>query len=148
MGTRAAIDAQLLKKPIRWFSVPQLFRYERQQKGRLREHFQLNVDIVGEQDVSADAELLAVAVECMRAFGLGPADVRARVSDRRLLMAILRALELRVAAYPFKHGAIYDLPNGVMLADSYHCSRYNTNTGRLTTEMFESVFAAVRARLA
>ncbi len=84
--------ANTLRKPIRWFSIPQLFRYERQQKGRLREHFQLNVDIVGETDVSADAELLAVALECMRAFGLGPADVRARVSDRRLLLAVLRAI--------------------------------------------------------
>lgn len=86
--------ANALRKPIRWFSIPQLFRYERQQKGRLREHFQLNVDIVGEQDVTADAELLAVAVECMRGFGLGPGDVRARVSDRRLLLAILEALQV------------------------------------------------------
>src|SRR5919204_4518614 len=86
--------ANALRKPIRWFSIPQLFRYERQQKGRLREHFQLNVDIVGEADVTADAELLAVAVECMRAFGLGPEDVRARVSDRRLLLAILKALKV------------------------------------------------------
>ena len=84
--------ANALPKPIRWFSIPQLFRYERQQKGRLREHFQLNVDIVGEPDVTADAELLAVAVECMRGFGLGPDDVKARVSDRRLLIAILKAL--------------------------------------------------------
>src|SRR5437868_99721 len=81
--------ANALRKPIRWFSIPQLFRYERQQKGRLREHFQLNVDIVGEPDVSADAELVAVAVECMRAFGLGAGDVQARVSDRRLLNAYL-----------------------------------------------------------
>lgn len=84
--------ANAMRKPIRWFSIPQLFRYERQQKGRLREHFQLNVDIVGEQDVSADAELIAVAVECMRVFGLGPQDVRARVSDRRLLHGILARL--------------------------------------------------------
>src|SRR5919204_4839352 len=84
--------ANALRKPIRWFSIPQLFRYERQQKGRLREHFQLNVDIVGEADVTADAELLAVAIECMRSFGLGPQDVRARVSDRRLLVSILRSL--------------------------------------------------------
>src|SRR5687767_9107814 len=84
--------ANAMRKPIRWFSIPQLFRYERQQKGRLREHFQLNVDIVGEPDVSADAELLAVGVECMRAFGLGPDDVRCRVSDRRLLLAILQSL--------------------------------------------------------
>src|SRR5688572_6094659 len=84
--------ANALRKPIRWFSIPQLFRYERQQKGRLREHFQLNVDIVGEPDVSADAELLAVAIECMRAFGLTSEDVVARVSDKRLLAALLTVL--------------------------------------------------------
>ena len=90
--------ANAMRKPIRWFSVPQLFRYERQQKGRLREHFQLNVDIVGEPDVCADAELIAVAVECMRVFGLGPEDVRARVSDRRLLHGILAGLGVGDAA--------------------------------------------------
>ena len=89
-----AARANALRRPVRWFSVPQLFRYERQQKGRLREHFQLNVDIFGEPDVSADAELLAVAVEIMRALGLGPDAVRARVSDRRLLNAVLGALGL------------------------------------------------------
>ena len=84
--------ANALRKPIRWFSIPQLFRYERQQKGRLREHFQLNVDIVGEADAVADAELLAVAVESMRAFGLTAGDVVARVSDKRLLAALLTVL--------------------------------------------------------
>ncbi|MGQ0765427.1 MAG: ATP phosphoribosyltransferase regulatory subunit [Gemmatimonadota bacterium] len=83
--------ANSLRKPVRWFSIPQLFRYERQQKGRLREHFQLNVDIFGEADVAADAELVAVACEVMRACGLGPGDVAARVSDRRLLAALLGA---------------------------------------------------------
>ena len=86
-----AARANALRRPVRWFSVPQLFRYERQQKGRLREHFQLNVDIFGEPDVSADAELIAVAIEIMRTLGLGPAAVRARVSDRRLLNALLQA---------------------------------------------------------
>ena len=86
-----ASRANALRKPVRWFSVPQLFRYERQQKGRLREHFQLNVDIFGESDVSADAELVAVAIEIMRVLGLGPDVVRARVSDRRLLNALLAA---------------------------------------------------------
>src|SRR5918997_3731377 len=84
-----AARANALRKPVRWFSMPQLFRYERQQKGRLREHYQLNVDIVGEADVTADAELVAVAIEMMRAFGLTPDAVRARVSDRKLLTAIL-----------------------------------------------------------
>lgn len=87
-----AAKASALRKPVRWFSVPQLFRYERQQRGRLREHFQLNVDIMGETDVTADAELLAVAIEIMRGCGLTSDDVRARVSDRRLLRSILNEL--------------------------------------------------------
>src|SRR5512138_1680338 len=82
LARMVAARANGLKKPIRWFSVPQLFRYERQQRGRLREHFQLNMDIIGEAGPLADAELMAAAVDIMRAFGLGPKDVRLRVSDR------------------------------------------------------------------
>jgi len=78
-----------LRKPVRWFAVPQLFRYERQQRGRLREHFQLNLDIVGEAGVGADAELMAAAIDTLRAFGLTSDDFVARVSDRRLLRALL-----------------------------------------------------------
>ena len=89
LARMVAAKANAMRKPIRWFSVPQLFRYERQQKGRLREHFQLNVDIIGEASVAADAELLAVAIDVMRAVGLTSQDVRARVSDRRLLTAAL-----------------------------------------------------------
>src|SRR5437016_12956796 len=94
LARMVAAKANALRKPVRWFSVPQLFRYERQQRGRLKEHFQLNVDIIGEPDVSADAEPLAVAIEIMREVGLSPDDVRARVSDRRLLGA--RSEERRV----------------------------------------------------
>ena len=84
-----AARANALRKPVRWFSVPQLFRYERQQKGRLREHFQLNADIVGEANVTADAELVCLALDIMREFGLSADDVNARCSDRRLLQALL-----------------------------------------------------------
>src|SRR5437870_2250176 len=82
--------AQALKKPIRWFAIPQLFRYERQQRGRLREHFQLNMDIIGEAGPAADAELIAAAIDIMRAFGLGAEHVRLRLSDRRVLTALLQ----------------------------------------------------------
>jgi uracil-DNA glycosylase len=61
--------------------------------------------------------------------------------------SVLTALGLRRAAYPFGHGALYELPDGPALIASYHCSRYNTNTGRLTPEMFEAVFATIRGRL-
>src|SRR5690554_1584306 len=81
--------ARALRKPIRWYSIPQLFRYERTQRGRLREHFQWNVDLVGEEDVGADVEVLAVALDSLRLLGLTAEDVVARVNDRRLLERLL-----------------------------------------------------------
>src|ERR1035437_4512565 len=95
-----AARANSLRKPVRWFSIPQLFRYERQQKGRLKEHFQLNVDIVSEASELADAELLAVAIDVMRELGLTHEDVRARVSDRRLLNAMLSEIGITEAQRP------------------------------------------------
>ena len=62
--------------------------------------------------------------------------------------AVLTALGLRKSALPFRHGAQHALPGGLVLADSYHCSRYNTNTGRLTTAMFEAVVEALRPLVA
>ncbi|HEY4416535.1 MAG TPA: histidine--tRNA ligase [Verrucomicrobiae bacterium] len=70
------------KKPIKWFAIPQLFRYERQQKGRLREHFQLNADLIGETDPAADAELIALLIDTLRAFGLTAEDFVIRLSSR------------------------------------------------------------------
>lgn len=89
LARMAGERAQGLKKPIRWFSLPQLFRYERQQRGRLREHFQLNVDIIGETAPAADAEVIAVAIDIVRALGFGPDAVRVRLSDRRVLAEAL-----------------------------------------------------------
>lgn len=106
LARMVAARANALRKPIRWFSVPQLFRYERQQKGRLREHFQLNVDIIGELSVAADAELLAVAIDVMRAVGLTSHDVRARVSDRRLLTAVLAEAGVEQGEMPAVYAAI------------------------------------------
>ena len=106
LARMVSAKAESMRKPIRWFSVPQLFRYERQQKGRLREHFQLNVDIVGEASVAADAELLAVAIDVMRALGLTPQDVRARVSDRRLLTALLSHVGVKKSELPAVFAAV------------------------------------------
>jgi histidyl-tRNA synthetase len=106
LARMVAARANALRKPVRWFSMPQLFRYERQQRGRLREHFQLNVDIIGEADVTADAELLAVAIDIMREFGLTHEDVRARVSDRRLLRALLRGLGVTEQQEPAVFGVV------------------------------------------
>src|SRR5882724_1257526 len=70
------------KKPLKWFSIGQFFRYEKQQRGRLREHFQLNCDIIGESDLAADIELVALCIDVLRAFELTEKDFVVRISDR------------------------------------------------------------------
>src|SRR6476646_9526632 len=97
LARMVAARAGELRKPIRWFSIPQLLRYARQQRGRLREHFQLNCDLIGEAGPLADAELIALAIDVMRAFGLTSSHVRLRLSDRRVLTAILTAKGVKPA---------------------------------------------------
>ena len=70
------------RKPIKWFSIPRLFRYERPQRGRHREHFQWNCDIVGEKTAAAEAELIATLCLGLSLLGLGPKDVVVKISDR------------------------------------------------------------------
>jgi histidyl-tRNA synthetase len=70
------------KKPIKWFAIPQLFRYERQQRGRLREHFQFNADLFGETDPAADAEIIALLIDTLRACRLTADDFVIRLSSR------------------------------------------------------------------
>ena len=70
------------KKPLKWFCAPQFFRYEKPQRGRGREFYQVNADIIGEPSFAADAELIAVLIDTLRAFGFGREDFFMRVSDR------------------------------------------------------------------
>jgi len=70
------------KKPFKWFSIGQFFRYEKQQRGRLREHFQLNCDIIGVTDLAADIELVALSIDILRTFGFTEKDFVVRISDR------------------------------------------------------------------
>ncbi len=82
LARMVAAHERSYKKPIKWFAIPQLFRYERQQKGRLREHFQLNADIIGEPEPGADAELIALLIDSLRSLGLTADDFMIRLSSR------------------------------------------------------------------
>ena len=73
-----------LPRPVRWFSFPNLWRYERPQRGRLREHWQLNVDVLGGDPLLADAELLSLSFDLVKAFG-GEKHVQIKVNNRRLM---------------------------------------------------------------
>jgi histidyl-tRNA synthetase len=94
-----------LKRPVRWYSIPRLFRYERMQKGRLREFFQLNMDILGVKDVSADAELIAAVIDMMRDLGFTDEDFTVHISSRTLL----EELFIHAGITPENLGALYNL---------------------------------------
>ena len=83
LARMAAAHERAYKKPFKWFAIPQLFRYEKQQRGRLREHFQFNADVIGEPDAAADAELIALVIDTLRSFGLTAEDFWVRLSSRR-----------------------------------------------------------------
>jgi histidyl-tRNA synthetase len=75
--------------PLKWFSIPQCFRYERMTRGRKREHFQWNLDVVGQPAAVAEVEVISALITALQAMGLGPEHVRLHVNDRRLLGAVL-----------------------------------------------------------
>lgn len=78
-----------LSFPVRWFSIPNLFRYERPQKGRLREHFQLNVDMFGDSSKQAEIEMIEIASAIMKNFKIKESDFEIRISSRKLINAIM-----------------------------------------------------------
>lgn len=78
--------------PIRWYSIPNVFRYEQPQKGRLREHWQLNVDIFGIKSLQAEVEIISIAVEIMRDFGLKDTDFEIHLNSRKIMDYLFRDL--------------------------------------------------------
>lgn len=78
-----------LPRPIKWFSIPRLCRAERPQKGRLREFFQWNIDIIGVEDVLADAEIIFCMLDFLQAVGLTSQDIMVKISSRKLLSELL-----------------------------------------------------------
>lgn len=95
----AAHDREF-KKPLKWFSIPHCFRYEKQQRGRLREHYQFNADIIGEASLDADVEMIALCVDLLRGFGFGEKDVFVRISDREFWIDFLRERNVAEERWP------------------------------------------------
>ena len=95
-----AARAREIPFPARWYTIANVFRYERPQRGRLREHWQLNADIVGIAGVEADAEIIAIAHGIMRSLGADEQNFEIRVSDRRILDAIYNSLNIAEDKHP------------------------------------------------
>jgi len=94
LARMVSVKINSLPRPIKWFSVPRLCRAENPQKGRLREFFQWNIDVIGEDSELADAECVFAAVDAMRELGLTRDDVVVRYSSRALLSGVLKTLGL------------------------------------------------------
>jgi len=92
LARMVAARANTLPRPIKWFSIPRMCRAEKPQRGRLREFFQWNADILGSDDVLADAEVIAVVVEFFRRLGAGPGEVSVLVNSRPIIAAVLAHL--------------------------------------------------------
>jgi histidyl-tRNA synthetase len=98
--------ANALKRPIKWFSIAEFYRYERMQKGRGRCFFQLNADLFGEPGPEAEIELIALLIQCLRAFGLTAQDFCVRLSDRTVWLQFLGGLGLEEAQIRAMLGAV------------------------------------------
>jgi histidyl-tRNA synthetase len=101
-----AAKGNALPKPIKWFTIAQCFRYERMARGRKREHYQWNLDIVGVPEVTAEAELIAAALSSLECVGLTKADIVVRISHRGLLGSVLKGLGVPADAWPEVFGVI------------------------------------------
>lgn len=88
-----------LKRPVKWFSIGEQFRYERPQKGRLRSFYQYNVDVLGDAQVSVDAEVITLLVQSIAVFGLNDNDFRVRLSDRNLWLLLMEAQQIESAQH-------------------------------------------------
>lgn len=95
LARMVAAKRRELALPLRWFSIPNVFRYERPQRGRLREHYQVNVDLLGVKDAKADGEIIVIAHALLAAFGAKNGDFVIRVSSRALLDAACEAAGLK-----------------------------------------------------
>jgi histidyl-tRNA synthetase len=144
--------ASAMRKPIRWFSMPQLFRYEKQQRGRLREHFQLNCDLVGEAGPLADAEVIALAIDVCRELGLTASDFKVRLADRRLMLRLLAASEVQGDLVPRAFTAIDKLERaGIattkahLLASGFSASQVDAVLAVAAIRGREALGAAVQA---
>jgi histidyl-tRNA synthetase len=129
--------ANALKRPIKWFSIAEFYRYERMQKGRGRCFFQFNADIFGEPGPEAEIELIALLVQCLRSFGLTAEDFYVRLSDRNLWFYYLEDLGLDDARVRAVLGAVdkYEKAGDAAFKD------YEEAFGPLSAELREKIHA-------
>ncbi len=144
-----------LPRPIKWFSVPRLCRAERPQKGRLREFFQWNIDIIGVDDIRADADVIFTTVDYLRDIGLTANDIVVKISSRRMLAAVLKEIGVPQGSLDSLY-AVLDKMNKLpdetfekmldeLLRDSEMVSKVRTFMGLENIQQIEGMFGRQEA---
>lgn len=135
-----AARANALPRPIKWFSIPRMCRAEKPQKGRLREFFQWNVDVLGVEEMIADAEVIAVAAALLRKIGLTPGDAVIKISSRPLAAKLLESLGIA----PEKQGGAFDLIDRISkLPPEVFDKSWNERFGEIATaDRLRATFAS------
>ncbi|MDD5675120.1 MAG: histidine--tRNA ligase [Chitinivibrionales bacterium] len=148
LARMVAQKGSALKRPVRWFAIPRLFRYEKMQRGRLREFFQLNMDILGIADVLADAELLAAVTATMLDLGLTAQDFMIHVSSRKLLEQVCAALGMDAPLRGKLYGVLdklNKLPPEIFAEELAKCLPDTTQRGAIESLLRARTLADVAA---
>ncbi len=124
-----AAQKRELAFPLRWFSIPNLFRYEKPQRGRLREHWQLNVDIFGVKSIQAEIEVISLAASIMRAYGMKDSEYEIRINNRKIVRFILDEL--------------YALPGDI----AHQVGKAIDRKEKMTTDEFKSIISELFAKV-
>jgi histidyl-tRNA synthetase len=136
----AAVQNQI-PKPVKWFSIPRCMRYEKPQKGRLREFFQLNADIIGEESENADLEVISLAVDCLANLGLGSGDFVVRINNRDFVSAFFRGLDID----PAMEAALFKVIDNASKVDEQSTFR-SLERLNLGQAQLESIVSYLRAK--
>jgi histidyl-tRNA synthetase len=123
-----------VSKPIKWFSIPRCMRYEKPQKGRLREFFQFNVDVIGEEDTIADFEIIAVAIDSLRRLGLTDEDFVVKINNRDFVAEYFNSAGI----HEDETGALYKIIDGARKAGEEYTLQVLDKTG-LTPEQNKNI---------
>jgi histidyl-tRNA synthetase len=138
LARMVAAKIQELPYPIRWYSIPNLFRYEKPQRGRLREHWQLNVDLFGVSGFLAEIEIISMAFDLMKNFGAKEKDFQIKISSRSLLDDVFKKINISEDKRQFVYRLIDKKEK--MSADDFRHSLIALIGEKMAEELLENLY--------
>ncbi len=140
-----AAQERELPKPIRWYSIPNLFRYEKPQRGRLREHYQFNADIFGIEGIEAEIELIEMGAKILENMGLSLNDFEIKINNRKIINPILNYISystMSASNIPTSEDEANEVSKYIK-STSYELSKLIDKKNKLTSESFDELLSGI-----